>query len=160
MEHDQPIITTKIKALRIVRFFLFCVLIGGAVGLLSATLRIDELKALIIANPIYHMLAVVAMILISIFLNVIGGGAGWAGAWNAEWREQLLGLITFFWTLVTAKAIGSLLAWWLAPNTHDEVILFLFFVIGLLILIPLQFVAMRAYARRNGIPMWPNVPKE
>jgi hypothetical protein len=130
-------------------------MIAAAEVLLREPLRIDELKEVVKQDQLYLSLAITAMIAIEMLLIYLGG-ARWLEAWTAEWKDQLLGLLSFFWGLTTAAAIGYLLARVFAPTTENEGVIVLFFFLGMIILMPFEGIAMYAYGKRKGLPMWPH----
>ena len=79
---------------------------------------------------------------------------------TAEWKPQLFGVFCLFWSIDTCRTIGYVLARYLSPGTDNEGVLFLYFFAGLLVLLPFEFIAFRAYRLRKGLPVWPNLPKQ
>lgn len=147
----------------ILRFVLLLILLGAILGAFEGVFNTDALKAKIQHSGLYLSLTSLAMTAIAMVLARFGG-IGIGLALEAGWKKQVLGIISFWWSMATASMIGRLLFFFLPVESKNEgvmvLVVFSYFVIGLLILLPFEYFAFRPYAQRHNIPIWPNLPKE
>jgi hypothetical protein len=147
----------------ILRFVLLLILLGAALGVIEGVFNTDALKAKIQQSGLYLSLTCLAMTAIPMILARFGG-MGMGHALEGGWKKQVLGIVSFLWSMATASMIARLLFFLLPIESRNSGVMILvalsYFVIGLLILAPFQYIAFRPYAKRHNIPIWPNLPKE
>jgi hypothetical protein len=138
-------------------------LLGAALGVIEGVFNTDALKEKIQQSGLYLSLTCLAMTAIAMLLARFGG-MGMGLAMEGGWKKQVLGIVSFCWSLATASMIARLLFFLLPIDSKNDGVMVLvalsYFVIGLLILLPFQYFAFRPYAKRHNIPIWPNRTKE
>jgi hypothetical protein len=147
----------------ILRFVLLLILLGAVLGAIEGIFHTDDLKAKIQQSGLYLSLTCIAMTAIAVLLARFGG-MGLGIEMEAGWKKQVLGIVSFWWSMATASMIGRLLFFLLPIESKNYgvmlLVIFSYFFIGCIIVLPFQYFAFRPYAKRHNIPIWPNLPKE
>ena len=156
LQPAEPQLYDKTKLLRALRMLGFIV-IYALVGVYLSQMIPREWDMTIRGNLWYVAALAAGMIAVAMLLSY--NNADFI-SFTGRWKQQLIGLFNFFWTMNTARVIAYLLMGLLVPDSTNEGMGFLFFLLGVIILAPFQFLAFRAYAKRKGIQTWPNVPKD
>jgi hypothetical protein len=161
LQPAEPQISDKTKLLRAARlvgFILLYVLVEVGIEALVP----DHLSAAVKSNSLYVLGLAVGLIVLIMMIIRIGGMD--LMSFTGEWKQQLFGIFSFFLSIKAAGLIGYLLFTSVGLHSENEGVMtlytFLSFAVGVMLLAPFQFLAFRAYARRKGIPTWPNLPKE
>jgi hypothetical protein len=159
MQPEQ--LSDKTKLLRAIRMMGFIILYALLEVAVSRAIP-DQLATTVKNSILYSGLLALGLTLVLTVLILIGGMDFMS--FTGEWKRQLFGIVSFFLSIKTAGLIGHTLALSIQPQSANDGIMtlygFLFFIAGVIILAPFQFLAFRAYAKRKGIPYWPNLPKE
>jgi hypothetical protein len=157
-DQPPPPIPKKLKTLRVIRYFVFAFLYAGVE---IALMQIPLLRDLAVAAHQSDLvaLAVALGMTFILMIAILIGGMQFTDL-TAEWKPQLFGVFSFFWSIDTCRTIGYVLARYFSPGTENEGVLFTYFFVGLIILLPFEMIAFRAYRTRKGLPTWPNLPKQ
>jgi hypothetical protein len=154
---EPPQLSSKIKGWRVARYFLFAMIYAFIQVAILQIPAIARLAQLAHENDLVAVAAALAMTFV-LMIAILIGGMRFTDL-TAEWKPQLLGVFAFLWSIDTCRTIGYVFARYFSPGIESEDVLFLYFFAGLIALLPFEFIAARAYYKRLGIPIWPNLPK-
>jgi hypothetical protein len=162
MPETTPPISSNLKTWRVIRYCLF-VLVYAALSVTATRIpQLQTLSELRLHDSIIALAIAMSMALVLMLAILFGGMKGFSDL-TAEWKTQLFGVFSFLWSIDTCRAIGFAFASLNgaeASSSQDSIGGFVYFLFGVVVLLPLEIIAVRAYAKRKGIPIWPNLPKK
>jgi hypothetical protein len=158
MPEQRQELSQKTKTWRVARYVLFALLYAVIEIGVTRVPFIASFASAAHADPILGVAAAMGMTFALMIAILIGGMQ--FNDLTGEWKPQLFGAFAFFWSLDTCRTIGYVLAQYFSGTPQDEGVRFIYFFLGLLVLMPCEFIAYRAYRLRKGLPVWPNLPKQ